>query len=1167
MHSNVAEGQTCPRCGSPLSAGVTGGLCPFCVGRISVLGSVPGRHAGDVPPPPPTFGDYELLAEAGRGAMGVVYRARQIPLNRIVALKMILSGPFAGDAERQRFQAEAEAVARLDHPNIVPIHEFGERDGRQFYAMRWLEGGPLSIGVGLPQATRLMATVSRAVHHAHQRGVLHRDLKPGNILLDEQGEPSVADFGLSRRMDAEASLTASGSPLGTPAFMSPEQAAGDKSLTTAADVWGLGAVLYYLITGRAPFQGKDVFEVVSQVREGFVAPPHRWNPAIDRDLEIICLKCLRKEPSARYESAAAVADDLERWARREPIHARPLSALDHARLFALRRPAVTALSLLAALLFLSGLAGVGHQWQRAERERDRAQHRLLQLHAEKAQRAVEAGDPMATLPWMASALAAERPASAHAQSYRYFLANTLRECLLPQEIWWFDSAVKEIAFSPDGHHLAASAGEADLLLADLDAVGRVVTTHRLRGGGKQVAFSPDGTRLFNAQDEHIINGVLNDGFVKVFALPALTALPDLPVQPGMAAMCLSHDGHWLATATANGTAEIHDTATRNLVCPPLRCAGPLGHMQFNPAGTRLVTVSGNTTVQLWEMPTGRELKNISGETFWRARFSPDGTRLLVVSRREGKAQVYDDETLAPIGPPLKHEARVHDAIFSPDGSRIATASDDHTARLWNAQTGEPSAPPLPHANEVHCLAFSPDGTMLATGGSEPAARVWEVATGKPLTPWLRHGGEIFDAKFSPSGRQLLTCSRDGTVRLWPMPVAKPESQPLAGQPLPIWRTRFSDDGKLAFCVSENRGRAWRTDTWQPLTPELHADGPMDFVQFSPDGQRLLVGSRDHRVRVWKFNLAQPIASFLHSNEVEGACWLPDSRRIFSASEAGDFVLWEADTGRVLKTFSTDTGLLGTFAAAVSPDGCWLAGSSRNQLALWNAATGSRLWLTNLPGAVIRELRFSPDSSLLVSGDEAGEVRVLRTSTGELAVPAIHHTALIGKIRFSPDGQRLATASDDLTARIWNPLTGQPLTPPLKLSRGVADVQFSPGGRWLTIANETSFQAWDAVSGDPVSLIQNSPEPLSGGTFLDDQRSVTVSISGVVREYCLEVLDWPVEQLIPAMELLAGMKLDAHGDLSPLPPAGTEGSAARRQEAEATWAWLRERLKTGSPSSR
>ncbi len=342
------------------------GLCTVCLGRVSVLGSIAEDADGGSPSALPTFGDYELLAEAGRGAMGVVYRARQRGLNRIVALKMILSGPFASEAERQRFRAEAEAAARLDHPNILPIHEFGERDGRQFYVMRWVDGGALEPGMEPETVARLIATVARAVHHAHQRGVLHRDIKPGNILMDDQGEPFVADFGLARRLDGQENLTVTGALLGTPAFMSPEQAAGERSITTAADVWSLGAVLYYLLAGRPPFQGATMLDTLSAVRESNATPPSRWNANLNPDLETICLKCLRKEPSDRYASANELADDLERWQRHEPIHARPVSTGARLWLWAKRRPLIATLAGLLLFVGLIGLTGILWQWQRAE---------------------------------------------------------------------------------------------------------------------------------------------------------------------------------------------------------------------------------------------------------------------------------------------------------------------------------------------------------------------------------------------------------------------------------------------------------------------------------------------------------------------------------------------------------------------------------------------------------------------------------------------------------------------------------------------------------------------------------------------------------------------------------------------------------------------------------
>ncbi|MBC8095984.1 MAG: protein kinase [Akkermansiaceae bacterium] len=1164
------------------------------MGKTSILGTC-SPTTGATEPKLSSFGDYELLEEAGRGAMGVVYRARQRELNRIIAIKMCLTCPFAADTERLRFQAEAEAAAQLDHPNIVPIYDFGEHEGRQFYVMRWLEGGSLSLDVSQEHAARLIATVSRAVHHAHQRGVLHRDIKPGNILLDDKGQPFVADFGLARRVEAEASQTASGSPLGTPAFMSPEQAMGEKSITTATDVWGLGAVLYSLIAGHAPFQGKDAFEVMAKVREGLVVPPQRWNKSVNADLATICLRCLRKEPSARYASANDLADDLERWLRHEPIHARPIALIERFRLLARRRPAITALSLLAIALSLAGLTGVFSQWRQAERARDGAQSRLLQLHAEKAQRAVEAGDPMSTLPWMASALAMEKPSSPRAESYRHFLANTLRECLLPQEIWFFDHGVGAIAFSPDGRHLAA-AGEGRVMLADLDADGRVLGSKRFRAGGKHIIFSLDGKRLFNAQDYSIIDGVLNDGFVKVFELPGLRPLPDIPVRRRIKAMDLSRDGKWLATGSEDGTVEIHDTTTGELICPPLQCGGEVWRAEFNPVSTRLSTSARGDNLMIWEIPSGREVARIRSEAFRGAHFSPDGQRLLVTSGRAGRAQVHNPETLAVIGPAFQHHGHLSEAIFSPDGKWIATAGLDHTARIWNAETGEAASPPLVHANAVHCLDFSPDGTMLATGGVDPAARIWSVPDGKPLTPWLRHGGRIHSLKFSPSSRHLLTGSADGQLRLWPvaayLPLLKGEggrsnqltnsvaagilpaalvrtrwnaslpspdrARKLIGQPLPAWQTKFSADGKLTFATGKNHGRGWRTTDWTPLTPVLQADGVMDQISFSPDGQRFMAGSRDHQVRVWKFDSAQPVASFTHSNGIAAALWLPDSRRVFSGSGNGDFALWDESNGRLIRSFTT--GFSNVFVGAVSPDGKWLAGNLDVRVAAWDADSGKRMWFEKLTGVTISALRFSPDSRLLVTGDQAGAVRVLRAATGNPVVPSMQHAATVRQIRFSPDGHSFATASDDLTARLWSSFTGQPLMRPLKLSTGVREVSFSPNGRWLAVLGYWSFQMWDAHSGVPVSLIQTSDEELGGGAFLDDHRWVCVSEEGTVREYRLETLTWPAEKILPAMELISGMTLDANGDLSPMPPARIESSTAPRQAAEATWLWLHEQLK-------
>src|SRR5881227_2698376 len=381
----------CRKCGAKIFSDAPEGLCAKCVLKsalavpqdapvagddggsaenvgVNVGAAHDGKKAARAAELLGELGDYELLEEVGRGGQGVVFRARQKSLNRIVALKVISLGQWASKVHLKRFRLEAEAAARLEHPGIVPIHEVGERDGSCYFSMKFVEGGQLDEvarrePMPIRRAVELIAKVARTVHYAHEHGILHRDIKPGNILLDQKGEPHLTDFGLARLVESESSVTQTLDVLGTPSYMAPEQAVGNNAaVSSATDVYGLGGVLYQLLTGQPPFAGGATYETIKLLLDTEPKQPRLLNPKIDRDLSTICLKCLEKDPKRRYASALALAEDLERWLKHEPIQARRTGIFTRGRKWVRRKPAVAAL--IASLVAFAAAIG-WNVWQGA----------------------------------------------------------------------------------------------------------------------------------------------------------------------------------------------------------------------------------------------------------------------------------------------------------------------------------------------------------------------------------------------------------------------------------------------------------------------------------------------------------------------------------------------------------------------------------------------------------------------------------------------------------------------------------------------------------------------------------------------------------------------------------------------------------------------------------
>jgi serine/threonine protein kinase/WD40 repeat protein len=904
-----------------------------------------------------------LLEKIAEGGMGVVYKARQLRLNRIVAVKMIQPGRVGSPEMVLRFRAEAEAAANLHHPHIVAIHETGECEGQHYFSMDYIEGRNLAEAVRegpLPstRAAQILQQTAEALHYAHQRGILHRDLKPSNVILDEAGEPRVTDFGLARRLTGDSTLTLTGQVFGSPRFMPPEQAsARHGTVGVRSDVYGLGAILYYLLTARPPFVGETLETTLAQVLEQEPVSPRLLNASVPRDLETICLKCLEKEPSRRYASAQAVAEELGRFLSRKPIEARPVNLFEKVWRWCRRRPVRAGLIAALVVVTLAGAAGVLTEWRWAELARRDALEKLWGSYLAQARANRWSGQPGRRF----DSLVALSNAAAIRPSPK--LRNEAIACLaLP------DAQVqRQIKL---GKPLAM--GDSLVFDARFERYARI---------------DEDGTiRVCQANDDR-----------ELFVLAG-------PAKPEAAYALFSPDGQWLAERCLGAETNlllIWNLARRDLVLSqPLA----LGNLAFSPDSRQLAAVQKsetNAVIHFYDPALRQEVRTIAlPQHIGDVRFDPGGRRLAVSSPAGQTVRVLELEPQA-IARELAHPGRVRGIAWSRDGSCLAVCSDLRVY-LWDMRHADRRPTALEgHTSPAWGVMFNQGGDLLASYGWDGMTRLWDPKAGRLL---VSLPGQSLPMNFAPDDRALGFTVSHKEAGIWEVDAAR-ECRRL-GPAGVLWSAQFTPDGRLLLTASGDGVRLWSVEANQLLG--FLPVNECRSVILHPDGRSLIIGGWSGLQR-WPIAWSRPGAEVrlgpaaqLWRQSTEQSCLTPDGHSLI-ATRAGNADALVLDFRRP----DQPRRLMGHPMAgfiSISPDGQWFATGTwkGTGVMVWETQTGQPIKELPVPGNA--GCAFSPDGRWLLTGN-AEEYRFWRVASWDtgLAVPREGAGDMFGSMGFSPDG--------------------------------------------------------------------------------------------------------------------------------------------------------------------